>query len=328
MEDRGRHRNNKGTKYRILAVISLGLVLICTAVLAKYLVDTARARKQMEDIRNDYVVNAGGSGGETGLEALSAERARKEALRLKQEEEARAVMLAEAERLDLMERYAVPDRMVDFAALHEEFTTDIYAWIEIPDTVIDYPVLQNAEDTDYYLTHNLDGTGPRPGCIYTQNINSKDFTDRNTVIYGHNMSGGDMFHDLHKYGDSVFFEEHPYFYIYTEEGVLVYQVFAACVYSSIHLLEGIDISLGAYFQRYINSLYASDGLNSNFNTGIKEEIDAESRIVTLSTCTNPTRQDKRWLVSAVLRQRIPYRDAEALEAAMEQVRKYEEKQGE
>ena len=79
-------------------------------------------------------------------------------------------------------------------------------------------MLQSQEELDYYLDTNLDGTKGRPGCIYTQMMNSMDWTDRNTVLYGHNMRDGSMFAGLHKYEDSEYFSEHPYVYIYTEEG--------------------------------------------------------------------------------------------------------------
>ena len=76
---------------------------------------------------------------------------------------------------------------------------DVYAWITVPGTEIDYPILQHPSDNSYYLMHNIDGSYGYPGCIYTENLNSKDFTDNNTVIYGHNMKNGSMFAQLHKF---------------------------------------------------------------------------------------------------------------------------------
>ncbi|MEI3591971.1 hypothetical protein [Clostridium sp. AM34-9AC] len=40
--------------------------------------------------------------------------------------------------------------------------------------------------------HNIDGSYGYPGCIYTENLNSKDITDNNTVIYGHNVKNDSM----------------------------------------------------------------------------------------------------------------------------------------
>lgn len=67
---------------------------------------------------------------------------------------------------------------------------DVYAWITVPGTEI--PILQQPSDNSYYFMHNMDGSYGYPGCIYTENLNSKDFTDNNTVIYGHNMKNDSM----------------------------------------------------------------------------------------------------------------------------------------
>ena len=57
---------------------------------------------------------------------------------------------------------------------------DVYAWITVPGTEIEYPILQHPSDNSYYFMHNIDGSYGYPGCIYTENLNSKDFTDRDT----------------------------------------------------------------------------------------------------------------------------------------------------
>lgn len=191
----------------------------------------------------------------------------------------------------------IPEKEVDFASLQSEVNKDIYAWIYIPDTQIDYPVLQSDEELDYYLDTNLDGSKGYPGCIYTQMMNGKDWEDKNTIIYGHNMRDGSMFANLHYFEDSDFFAEHPYVYIYTEEKLLIYQVFAAYEYSDRHILYFNDISTPEAYQRYLDLIFENDGWNDNFDTEI--ELDSEDRIITLSTCVG-NKEDRRWLVQAVL----------------------------
>ena len=45
--------------------------------------------------------------------------------------------------------------------------------------------------------------------------NSSDFSDKNTIIYGHHLNvSPDMFSRLNLYKDESFCEEHPDFYIY------------------------------------------------------------------------------------------------------------------
>ena len=204
------------------------------------------------------------------------------------------------EKIQKLEEYFgidIPDKNIDFAALQEETNADIYAWIYIPNTKIDYPVLQHPEDNLYYLNYNIDGTKGYPGCIYTEDYNSKDFTDHNTVIYGHNMKNGTMFAGLHKYEDSKFFEENPYVYIYTADEVYVYQVFAAYEFSDAHILYNYPSDTDAAFSSYLEEVMDVRSMNSNFNSDI--EVTGTDKIVTLSTCIS-NKPNNRYLVQGLL----------------------------
>ena len=130
---------------------------------------------------------------------------------------------AETETAAEEQKEVIPVKFEELQAVNP----DIYAWITVPGTVIDYPILQHASDNSYYLMHNIDGSYGYPGCIYTENMNSKDFTDNNTVIYGHNMKNGSMFAQLHKFEDPDFFNENREVLIYLPDEVLHYTIFAA-----------------------------------------------------------------------------------------------------
>ncbi len=195
-----------------------------------------------------------------------------------------------------MSVYNIPDKQLDFTALAQE-NEHIYSWIYIPDTNIDYPIVQHPTELDYYLDHNLDGSEGYPGCIYTQYINSDNFDDFNTVVYGHNMKNGTMFRDLHLFGEESFFAEHPYIYVYTEAGVLVYQTFAAYEFSDIHLLMGFDLSSPEVRQVYIDNIYATEGGNNHYNYDV--QVTPDDCLLTLTTCIG-NKPDKRYLVAAVL----------------------------
>lgn len=208
--------------------------------------------------------------------------------------------LEEKDPLAILEEMGVPipEKEVDFADLQENTNGDIYAWIHIPDTKIDYPVLQHPTDNSYYLNHNLDGSRGYPGCIYTEDYNKKDFTDPNTVLYGHNMKNGTMFAGLHKYGDSEYLEEHPYIYIYTEEGLLAYEIFAAYQSGDEHILYAHD----GFEDRKVYGKYLEEILNMrSMGSVLKEgaEVTEDSRIITLSTCISG-KPDNRFLVQGVL----------------------------
>ncbi|MFR2213338.1 MAG: sortase domain-bontaining protein [Ruminococcus sp.] len=69
---------------------------------------------------------------------------------------------------------------------------EIIAWIRIPDTRIDYPVVQGT-DNEYYLKHTFKKTEHVAGSIFLDKDNSPDFSNRKSILYGHNMKDGSMF---------------------------------------------------------------------------------------------------------------------------------------
>mgnify|MGYP000290788170 CR=1 FL=1 len=91
--------------------------------------------------------------------------------------------------------------------------------------------LQKAEITKEYLTRNFfEANDNKLGTLFVDKDNTGTFTDRNTIIYGHNMKNGTMFAQLLKYKEQDFFENNPYFSIYTPDGKeSKYQIFVAGV---------------------------------------------------------------------------------------------------
>lgn len=190
------------------------------------------------------------------------------------------------------------EKKLDFSKLQTSVESNIYAWIYIPDTKIDYPILQHPQDNNYYLTHNLNGSKGYPGCIYTENYNSKDFTDQNTVIYGHNMKNGTMFGGMHLFKDKGYAEMHPYVYIYLPEKMYIYEVYAAYEYGDEHLLANQESRNGRGDEKEFSDAQNAANSNGYYKEGI--EITEESNIVTLSTCISD-KKEKRFLVQAVLK---------------------------
>lgn len=196
-----------------------------------------------------------------------------------------------------LEGYDVPEKKLDFAGLMKDDNPHIYAWITIPGTAVDYPVLQHPDQPDYYLTHNLDGSQGYPGCIYTQPANSKDWSDNQTVIYGHNMRNGSMFAGLHGYEDERFFEENPYIYIYTEDSVRVYRIFAAYPFSDEHLLVNYDTETQKGYEEYLGLICRTASEKGHYDMDAAPENGEP--IITLSTCV-ADKPAQRYLVQAAL----------------------------
>lgn len=181
---------------------------------------------------------------------------------------------------------------VDFASIQKQ-NQDAYAWITIPDTQINYPIMQSEGEDDYYLQHTFERVKALPGSIYTEKINSKEFTDKNTIIYGHNMKNGTMFGELIRYKDEIFATEHPYIYIYTPTTTLKYQIFASYLTDNKHILTTYDFEDNDVYSKYLEEVAE---MNTVKNLNIS--ITSANKIITLSTCDSTN--SKRWVVQAYL----------------------------
>ena len=189
----------------------------------------------------------------------------------------------------------LPDNPIDFIAEKQKHP-DIYAWISIPNTNVNYPIVQHPTDDSFYLDHNSEKKYTQAGAIYSEMKNSKDFSDPNTVLYGHNMLNGSMFRDLHKFRkDEKFWNDNKYIYVYTPGHILTYEICAAYRYDNRHILNSFDFSDAAVFEEYLQTVRDPKSLIRRTR---QIELNKNSKILTLSTCiSNPA---YRYLVQGVL----------------------------
>ncbi len=181
---------------------------------------------------------------------------------------------------------------VDFASL-KKTNKDVIGWIQFETFSLSYPIVHDSSSGDYYLTHTFQKKQNKSGSIFIVPPNSKDFSDANTVIFGHNMKDGSMFGLLGRYKEKAFYEYNKYFRIYTPGGTKRYQIFS--VYKA-------DVG-GSAFSAFKEK---SDGYgevlkelkaNSMYNTGVS--VSKNDTIVTLCTCTSDNK-NKRLVVHAKL----------------------------
>lgn len=212
------------------------------------------------------------------------------------------------------EEEALPSLPIDFEQLRA-VNPEIYAWLRIPDTNVDYPILQReGEDQSFYLDHDMYGEPQKAGSIYTEAYNSRDFQDPNTIIYGHNMKNGSMFHNLRYFADQEYFDGHEDLYIYMPGKILHYQIFASYVYDDRHLLGSFDFTDEEVFSEYLDEIMNPRSMSPVLREGC--QVTAEDRIVTLSTCV-ANKPNNRRLVQAVLKEELDaeYRGTAQDEAA-------------
>lgn len=180
---------------------------------------------------------------------------------------------------------------IDFDALGE-IGGNMKAWLYQPDTVINYPVAQG-EDNSYYLYHLADGTYNQNGCLFMDHKNNPDFTDDNTVIYGHHMRSGSMFASLVKYADQAYYEVHPVFYLVTRRGRYRLEIFSA--YTTTRDSDAYILKFATKEEK--DEWLVKVGEESDIRTG--KQVSENDHIVTLSTC-DYSFHDARYVVHAKL----------------------------
>ena len=185
----------------------------------------------------------------------------------------------------------IPSLAIDFEAL-KAINKDAIGWLYCPDTVIDYPVMR-ADDYNWYLRHLPDGTYNANGSLFLDYNCKPDFSDRLSTIYGHNMNSGSMFASLTGYKEQAYFEEHPYMYLYTEQGNYRVELVYGCVVDANEWRERAFM-----FESNLSSLLSFAAYNTTF-TSDRPYTD-EDRFLVLSTCSYEF-DDARFIVMGVLR---------------------------
>ncbi len=163
----------------------------------------------------------------------------------------------------------------------KQINDDVVGWIYVEDTTINYPLMRSTNgDDDYYLDHAYNGEYLSVGSIYmVSSCDPVPSNNYNTLIYGHNVVNGAMFHDVMKFLDQDFFTNHQIF-IYTLDGVYVYQPFS--IYKTQSDYHYIDTYFGGSEEAFL-SFAAEMKANSSLYSDVS--VGAGDKMLTLSTCT-------------------------------------------
>ena len=165
---------------------------------------------------------------------------------------------------------------IDFDRLRE-ISPDVIAWLLSPGTQINYAIAQ-AEDNDYYLHRLLDGAAANGGTPFADYRCSADFSDYNTVIYGHNMKSRAMFAGLIDYFDPGFYAEHPVMYLYVPGKRYTLEMVAGYETDVYDTVFSVPATKEAR-----DEIAARAAKRSSFDAGVV--AGGEDRLVTPSTCS-------------------------------------------
>ena len=186
---------------------------------------------------------------------------------------------------------------------------DVLGWISIPGTQLDYPVLQS-EDNQYYLTHTWEKQRNSAGSVFLECQLSGDFSEFNTILYGHNMKNGSMFGSLRQYRTQSHYEANPHIYMTDGETIRRYEIFAAFEAEVTGYTYRLDINTPEKKQALLDYSLARSVIDA-------EAVPTpEDAVITLSTCTG-NGYDTRWVVQAVLTGQFPVETAEPAAPAAE-----------
>ncbi len=173
---------------------------------------------------------------------------------------------------------APPRVCVDWDGLRSE-NEEVIAWLQLPAIDRSYPVLQG-EDNEYYLHRAPSGEYLYAGSIFMDYYNRADFSNLNTVLYGHNMRDGSMFGELKRYKDPETFSVCPYFWIYTPKTDLLYRIF------SVHTASESGRAYTVRFADYDGYTAWLDEMREASAIDTGAAASPGDTVVTLSTCSD------------------------------------------
>lgn len=168
----------------------------------------------------------------------------------------------------------------DYLAESRKINPQIVAWITIPDSEIDFPVVQ-CEDNEYYLSHDFENSESYMGTPFLDCRNSADFSDYNSIIYGHNISNNFMFAPLTNFKDNDYFDSHSFGYLTLTDTKCKIN-FIACA-----VIENDDFAYNTVFlsqkekEVFLKTMKEKSVQLRDFNV---EDV-MEARLCTFSTCS-------------------------------------------
>lgn len=182
---------------------------------------------------------------------------------------------------------------INFEALLQE-SPDVQGWIYCEGTNINYPIVQG-RDNNQYLRHTYTGEYAVSGSIFIEAKNAPGFADSNTVIYGHHMKDGSMFHSLSEWADQEFYEAHPNMWLLTPDGDYRVDLIAGYITPADSDTYAIFQGPSEYFDEYLGALPEK----SDFKAPESVTLDRDAKYVILSTC-DYTYKDARYVLHGKL----------------------------
>ncbi len=168
--------------------------------------------------------------------------------------------------------------LINFEKIRNE-NSDVVGYLKVKGTKIDYFVVKG-QDNDYYLNHNFYKKYNDAGWVFADYHNRFDGSDKNIIIYGHNMKDESMFGTLYKVFDESWLSnlDNRRIVFVDDTGTKFYDIFSTYTINP----EDYYLTTDFYMEDYFNFLTILKS-RSLYDFGIN--LTADDQILTLSSCS-------------------------------------------
>lgn len=167
-----------------------------------------------------------------------------------------------------------------------KINSDIVGWLYINDSAINLPVLKNPDNAPlFYLDHDYERKNSKHGSIFIDD-NCKNFNNtKNIVLHGHSMKDGTMFAGLLKYTNKDFYKKRQIVTLDTSQKTFKFKIFSVFITNTLAKHGEIFNYIKSEFNDDKDFLKFVDELKKRSIYKVSEQIEASSRLITLSTCS-------------------------------------------
>ena len=170
---------------------------------------------------------------------------------------------------------------------------EVFSWLTIYGTNIDYPVTQGGDNMKYVNT-GAEGSYSLSGSIFLDCENSRDFSDLNSILFGHHMEKQTMFGEIGLFSDKGYFDARPYgnlYYAGRDHGLEFFAFVHADAYDSSVFAAGV---MGSEQQQaYLDGLLEKAAFTRDIGVTVND------RIVLLSTCSSDSTNGRDILIARI-----------------------------
>lgn len=281
IEDEPEPKNHDGIITAVLVIVALAIIGYCGFQIGSTLLSYHEADQEYETVSTDFTDYIGDARVTLGTPDKIEEKA----------DEVQEVVEEAEKTKDITSLYPLT---IDHKALLAQ-NEDYIGWLYFQNGNASYPIVQD-DGTGKYLKQTFEGKKNASGAIFVNSDASKEFTDMNTIVYGHNMKNGGMFGSLKYIYNNPKSLINPYFFIETPDGnVKTYKVFGIVKTTNKSDLYTVPQNNAAY-EIFVNEI----GRSASYFNAETEGVSSHSPIIMFSTCYGAQGTSNRLLVFGVL----------------------------